>query len=91
MLDISHPSSCYCAILSALRFVHNHNISHNNDDVRLPNIVVELKNGKATLIDWGNAKMDATMEEKMQDIMSLIRLFIINKYFHGFSSVLMTE
>jgi hypothetical protein len=52
MLDISHPSSCYCDILSALRFVHNHNISHNNDDVRLPNIVVELKNGKATLIDW---------------------------------------
>eukprot|EP01038_Epipyxis_sp_PR26KG_P014896 gene14896-20033_t len=89
MLDILHPSSCYCDILRALRFVHDHGISHN--DVRLPNIVVELENRKATLIDWGNAKMDATVEEKMQDIMSLIRLFITNKYFHGFSPVLITE
>ena len=86
MLSAFHPVSCYCDILRALKFAHSLGITHN--DVRSPNIVVNSSSNLAVLVDWGMGTSNSgflVTKQKVEDVKNLMRLFIVNKYFHGFS------
>jgi len=85
MLNTIHSSSFYCDIIVALKTAHGMGIAHN--DIRAPNIVVNEIEKVATLIDWGKASFNnkALSVSFEKDVVDLIKLYITNKLFHGFS------
>mmetsp|Transcript_26865 Transcript_26865/g.38357 ORF Transcript_26865/g.38357 Transcript_26865/m.38357 type:complete len:112 (-) Transcript_26865:160-495(-) len=72
-----------CSRCSTQLLAHGLGITHN--DVRSPNILVD-DSGAAVLIDWGMGAGSQDRRDHINDLISLVRLFVTNKYFHGFPS-----
>jgi serine/threonine protein kinase len=91
MLSSIDGATCYRDIVIALEHAHKHGVSHN--DIRSPNIIVynNASTSNSTLIDWGNASISKNKYSFVADMICLVRLFIVNKYFLGVDSKISNE